>query len=52
MFILIADLMPKRLAMTMPEQIAVVVVRPMLFFVTVLMPLVWVFNGLANSCSV
>ena len=49
MFILIADLMPKRLAMTMPEQIAVVVVRPMLFFVTVLMPLVWVFNGLANS---
>ena len=28
MFILIADLMPKRLAMTMPERVAVVVVRP------------------------
>ena len=34
MFILIADLMPKRLAMTMPERIAVVVVRPMLLCVS------------------
>ena len=49
MFILIADLMPKRLAMTMPERIAVVVVRPMLLCVTLLMPLVWFFNGLANA---
>ncbi|BEE17129.1 HlyC/CorC family transporter [Aeromonas enteropelogenes] len=49
MFILLADLMPKRLAMTMPERIAVVVVRPMMFFVAVLLPLVWVFNGLANT---
>ncbi len=49
MFILIADLMPKRLAMTMPERIAVVVVRPMLLCVTLLMPLVWLFNGMANG---
>ncbi|MGY4028019.1 hemolysin family protein [Aeromonas rivuli] len=48
MFILLADLMPKRLAMTMPERIAVVVVRPMMLFVVLWMPLVWFFNGLAN----
>lgn len=48
MFILLADLMPKRLAMTMPERIAVIVVRPMMLFVMLWMPLVWFFNGLAN----
>ncbi|MGL5949141.1 MAG: hemolysin family protein [Aeromonas sp.] len=47
-FILLADLMPKRLAMIMPEQIALSVVQPMLVCVTLLMPLVWFFNGLAN----
>ncbi|MGL4505509.1 MAG: CNNM domain-containing protein, partial [Aeromonas sobria] len=49
LFILIADLMPKRLAMSMPERVAVVVVRPMLLCVTLLMPLVWFFNGMANG---
>lgn len=49
MFILIADLMPKRLAMTMPERVAVIVVRPMMLCVTLLMPLVWLFNGMANG---
>ena len=49
MFILLADLMPKRLAMTMPERIAVVVVRPMMLFVVLWMPLVWFFNGMANA---
>ncbi|PSJ41250.1 hypothetical protein C7I36_10345 [Zobellella taiwanensis] len=48
LFILFADLMPKRLAMIAPEQIAVAVVRPMGFFIVVLKPLVWFFNGLAN----
>ncbi|MGL5597410.1 MAG: CNNM domain-containing protein, partial [Aeromonas sp.] len=48
LFILLADLMPKRLAMSMPERVAVVVVRPMLLCVTLLMPLVWFFNGMAN----
>ncbi|SIQ17329.1 Hemolysin, contains CBS domains [Aeromonas sp. RU39B] len=48
-FILIADLMPKRLAMVFPEQIAVNIVGPMSLLVVVLRPLVWVFNGLANS---
>ncbi len=49
LFILIADLMPKRLAMNFPEAVAVRVVRPMLFCVRLLLPIVWFFNGLANA---
>ncbi|GAA3550524.1 hemolysin family protein [Zobellella aerophila] len=48
LFILFADLMPKRLAMIAPERIAVAVVGPMSYFILVLKPLVWFFNGLAN----
>ncbi len=50
LFILFADLMPKRLAMIAPEAIALKVVNPMLWLVTVLKPFVWLFNGLANVC--
>lgn len=49
LFILFADLMPKRLGMVAPEKVAVAVVGPMLFCVVVLKPLVWLFNGLCNS---
>lgn len=48
LFILFADLMPKRLAMIAPEKIALRIVSPMLILITVLKPLVWLFNGLAN----
>lgn len=48
LFILFADLMPKRLAMIAPEQIALRIVSPMLILITVLKPFVWLFNGLAN----
>ncbi|AEY00222.1 hypothetical protein GU3_02325 [Oceanimonas sp. GK1] len=48
LFILFADLMPKRLAMIAPEKIAVAVVRPMSFMILLCRPLVWLFNGLAN----
>jgi CBS domain containing-hemolysin-like protein len=48
LFILFADLMPKRLAMLAPEQVAVAVVRPILLLLVVLKPLVWMFNGIAN----
>ncbi|MDN0083047.1 hemolysin family protein [Crenobacter sp. SG2305] len=48
LFILIADLMPKRLAMVAPEALAVRVVAPVLFCIRLFRPLVWVFNGLAN----
>lgn len=47
-FILFADLIPKRLAMMSPERIATHIVTPMLFCVAVFKPLVWIFNGLAN----
>ena len=49
LFILIADLMPKRAAMAMPEKVAVNLVGAMLVCITVLRPLVWIFNGLANG---
>ncbi|MCM8565615.1 hemolysin family protein [Thauera linaloolentis] len=48
LFVLFADLMPKRLAMVRPERIAVGVVRPMQVCVWLFAPLVWVFNGLAD----
>ena len=48
LFILFADLIPKRLAMIAPEDIALAVVKPMLLLITLLKPLVWFFNGLAN----
>ncbi|MCF1428069.1 MAG: hemolysin family protein [Shewanella sp.] len=49
LFILIADLMPKRIAMAIPEKVAVVVVRPMMFCIAVLKPFVWLFNWLADG---
>lgn len=49
MFILIADLMPKRVAMAMPETVAVIIVGPMLIWIIILKPFVWLFNGIANT---
>lgn len=49
LFILFADLMPKRLAMVMPEKVAVTLVAPMMVCITLLKPFVWLFNGLANG---
>lgn len=48
LFVLFADLMPKRVAMVQPERVAVAVVRPMRTCMTVFAPLVWVFNGVAD----
>lgn len=47
-FILFSDLMPKRMAMVAPERIATLVVDPMLLFIVVFRPLIWVFNGLSK----
>ncbi|HEY0200818.1 MAG TPA: hemolysin family protein [Burkholderiaceae bacterium] len=44
LFILFADLVPKRLGMTAPELLAVRLVRPMQAFMTALAPLVWVYS--------
>ncbi|NMG64624.1 DUF21 domain-containing protein [Azoarcus indigens] len=48
LFVLFADLMPKRLSMVRPERVAVAIVRPMQLCMWLFAPLVWVFNGLAN----
>lgn len=48
LFILFADLIPKRLAMIAPETIAMVIVKPMLFLITAFRPLVWFFDSLTN----
>jgi len=49
MFILFADLMPKRLAMLSAERVALTVVRPILTLLVVLKPLVLLFNSIANA---
>ena len=48
LFILFADLIPKRLAMMAPERMAMIIVRPMSFCLILFKPLVWLFNGAAN----
>lgn len=48
LFILFADLIPKRLALVAPESIAMAVIGPMSFLIKILRPFVWFFNGLAN----
>lgn len=48
LFILFADLMPKRLAMIAPEKIAVSVIEPIQIFIKVCKPLAWLINVIAN----
>lgn len=49
LFILLADLIPKRIGMIAPEVIALRIIHPMRFCLVVFRPLVWFFNGLANT---
>ncbi len=48
LYIIFADLIPKRLAMRAPEEVALVIVKPMLFLIVLLKPFVWFFNGICN----
>lgn len=48
LFILFADLIPKRIAMINPEKVALVVINPVLFIIGLCKPLAWVINGIAN----
>ena len=48
MFILFADLTPKRIGMIAPEAVALRIINPMRFCLFVFRPLVWFFNGPAN----
>lgn len=49
LFILLADLFPKRLAMTDPERLAVRVVQPMGLCILALHPLVWLYSRSADA---
>lgn len=49
LFILFADLFPKRMGMTEPERLALRVVGPMQWCIVLLKPVVWVFNSFANG---
>ena len=48
-FVLFADLMPKRLAMSHSEAVALRMVRPMLLLIFIFKPLIWIFDGAADS---
>ncbi|WP_067704106.1 MULTISPECIES: hemolysin family protein [unclassified Erwinia] len=48
LFILFADLFPKRLGMIAPEVIALKIINPMRLCLFIFRPLVWFFNGGAN----
>jgi CBS domain containing-hemolysin-like protein len=48
-FIIFADLMPKRVAMTSPERVAIYLVNPLLLFIKACTPLIWFINGVANG---
>ncbi|GGP23582.1 membrane protein [Silvimonas iriomotensis] len=48
LFIQFADLIPKRLGMVAPEQVAIAIVRPMRLCSTLLKPFVLLFNGVAT----
>jgi CBS domain containing-hemolysin-like protein len=47
-FVLLADLLPKRVAIVAPEAIALRIAGPMAVCIRLLSPLVWAFNGAAN----
>lgn len=49
LFILFADLTPKRIGMIAPEAIALRIIGPMRICLLVFRPLVWFFNGMANN---
>lgn len=49
LFILFADLMPKRLAMIAPEQVAMSLVDPLQGFIRVSKPFAFVINAIANA---
>lgn len=48
LYIIFADLIPKRLALMAPEEVALAIVNPMLLLITALKPLVWFFDSICN----
>ncbi|WP_019673883.1 hemolysin family protein [Psychrobacter lutiphocae] len=47
-FVLFADLMPKRFAMSFSEPIAIRLIRPMMMLIFIFKPIIWVFDGAAD----
>lgn len=50
LFVIFADLLPKRLAIARPEAIAMFVVRPMNVIIKLLRPIVFVLERLSDAC--
>lgn len=48
LFILYADLIPKRIAMINPEKAALAVINPVLLTIKLVKPLAWIINAIAN----
>lgn len=48
LFILFADLIPKRIGMINPERVALAMIEPILLSIKLFKPLAWIINGLAN----
>lgn len=48
LFILFSDLFPKRLGMARPERLAVALVQPMAWCITLLRPVVWLYSRAAD----
>ncbi|MBR0573206.1 MULTISPECIES: hemolysin family protein [Pasteurellaceae] len=48
-FVLFADLIPKRVAIIYPEKVALFTVRIVVFFIIIFKPVVWLFDYMANS---
>ncbi|MEX1186484.1 MAG: hemolysin family protein [Gemmatimonadaceae bacterium] len=46
--VVLGELAPKSIALTMPEKVAKVVTAPLVLFSRLMMPLIYVFNGAAN----
>ncbi|MBF0218393.1 MAG: HlyC/CorC family transporter [Gammaproteobacteria bacterium] len=48
-FILLADLIPKRIAMVISERLALRVIRPIRWTILIFRPLIFLLNGIANQ---
>ena len=49
LFVVLADLVPKRLSMNEAERVAVALIGPMLLLCRVLQPLAWLFSTLTDA---
>lgn len=52
LFILGSDLIPKRVSMAVPEKTAIRIIRPMLFLMMLLKPVVWLYAKLTDALMV